>query len=71
MRLEEFEWWLSTAARMTRHTQVARSAVISWKIGPIYWIFSREWIRKVAAKGAPIIFLQEDDFFKFARVSLS
>ncbi len=58
-RLEEFEWWISTAAHMTRHTEVARPAVISWNIDPIHWIFSREWIRKVAAKGAPIILLQE------------
>jgi hypothetical protein len=58
-RLEEFEWWISTATRMTRHTEVARPAVISWNIGPIHWIFSREWIRKVASKGAPIILLQE------------
>jgi hypothetical protein len=44
---------------MTRHTEVARPAVISWNIGPIHWIFSREWIQKVTGKGTPIILLQE------------
>ena len=58
-RLEEWEWWLATSARMAKRTTVPHPTLISWNIGPLHWLFSREWIRKAMETSAPIIMLQE------------
>jgi hypothetical protein len=58
-RLEEWEWWLATTARMVRRITVPHPTLVSWNIEPIHWLFSRKWIRKVMETSAPIIMLQE------------
>ena len=44
---------------MTRRNTVPHPTIVSWTIGSIHWLFSREWIRKVTETSAPIILLQE------------
>ncbi len=58
-RLEEWEWWLDIAARMTKRIDIPQPSVVTWNIGPMHWLFSREWIRRVAETSAPLIMLQE------------
>jgi hypothetical protein len=58
-RLEEWEWWLDIAARMTRRIDIAQPSIVTWNIGPMHWLFSREWIRRMAETSAPLLMFQE------------
>ena len=58
-RLEEWEWWLNTAVRMMKRIDIPQPSVVTWNIGPTHWLFSREWIRRVAETSAPLLMFQE------------
>jgi hypothetical protein len=58
-RLEEWEWWLHTTARMPRRITIPHPTLVTWNLGPTHWLFSRDWIRRVTETSAPLIMLQE------------
>jgi hypothetical protein len=58
-RLEEWKWWLDVAARMTKRIDIPQPSIVTWNIGPIHWLFNREWIRKTEETVAPLLMFQE------------
>ncbi len=44
---------------MTKRIDIPQPSVVTWNIGPMHWLFSREWIRRVTETSAPLLMLQE------------